>query len=62
MSSAANTTAKGTDENESDRIRYILQIASNLALYARNAIANHSVDHRTTAVLFSPSINEGVQR
>lgn len=46
----------------SQQIRYILQIASNLALYARNAIANHSADHRTTGVLFSPTINEGVQQ
>lgn len=45
-----------------EQVRYILQIASNLALYARNAIANHSADHRTTGVLFSPNVNEGVQR
>lgn len=42
--------------------KYFLQIACNLALYARNAIANHSADHRATGVLFSPNISEGVQR
>lgn len=47
---------------KSQQVRYFLQIACNLALYARNAIANHSADHRTTGVLFSPSINEGIQR
>lgn len=56
------------DENErqlkmkSQQIQYFLQIGCNLALYARNAIANHSADHRTTGVLFSPNISEGVQR
>lgn len=47
---------------KSEQIRYFLQIACNLALYARNAIANHSADHRTTGVIFSPNINEGLQR
>jgi len=32
-----------------------LQIAANIALYVRNCIANHSVDHRTAKVLFSVS-------
>lgn len=40
----------------------VLQIAANLVMYARNAIANHSVDHRVIRVLFSPSLSEGVQR
>lgn len=47
---------------KSEKIRYFLQIAFNLALYARNAIANHSADHRSTGVIFSPSVAEGVQR
>lgn len=37
------------------RRKTFLQIASNIALYARNCIANHSVDHRTAKVLFSVS-------
>lgn len=44
------------------QIKYFLQIASNLALYARNAIANHSADHRATGILFSPTLSEGIQR
>lgn len=44
------------------QMKYFLQIASNLALYARNAIANHSADHRATGILFSPTFNEGPQR
>lgn len=41
----------------------VLQIAANLVMYARNAIANHSADHRVIRVLFSPSLSEGgVQR
>lgn len=47
---------------KSQQTQYFLQVACNLALYARNAIANHSADHRTTGVLFSPVISEGVQR
>lgn len=50
------------DSARTDRMMFILRIASNLALYARNAIANHSVDHRTVTVLFSPSLHEGMQR
>ncbi len=43
-------------------VQTFLQIAANLALYARNCIANNSIDHRTTKVLFSASINEGIHR
>lgn len=46
----------------SDQMTVVLQIAANLVMYARNAIANHSADHRVIRVLFSPSLNEGVQR
>lgn len=51
-----------SDSVRSERMLYILRIASNLALYARNAIANHSADHRTVTVLFSPGVHEGMQR
>lgn len=44
------------------QVKYFLQIASNLALYARNAIANHSADHRATGILFSPTFNDVPQR
>lgn len=37
------------------RRKTFLQVAANIALYARNCIANHSVDHRTAKVLFSVS-------
>ena len=37
------------------RRKTFLQVAANLALYARNCIANHSVDHRTAKVLFTVS-------
>ncbi|XP_059616837.1 nuclear pore complex protein Nup205 [Phlebotomus argentipes] len=42
-------------------IRLFLQITANLTLYARNAISNHSADHRATGILFSPNISEGMQ-
>lgn len=57
-----DAVADSQQKAKSQQIRYFLQVACNLALYARNAIANHSADHRTTGVLFSPSISEGVQR
>lgn len=38
----------------SERIVCCLRIGANLALYARNAIANHAADHRTVRVLFGP--------
>lgn len=45
-----------TAEKQNDlRRKTFLQIAANIALYARNCIANHSVDHRTAKVLFSVS-------
>ncbi|KAL5274824.1 NUP205 family protein [Megaselia abdita] len=43
-------------------IKYFLEIASNLMLYCRNAVANHSADHRCANIIFSPSINESLQR
>lgn len=50
------------EQIRSQRIRNILEISSNLALYARNAIANHGADHRATGVIFSPSMNENIRR
>ncbi|KAL9696163.1 hypothetical protein quinque_015448 [Culex quinquefasciatus] len=50
-----------TERERSAHLRYILQIAANLALYARNSISNHAVDHRTISVLFSPQIGESHQ-
>ncbi|GAB0093387.1 Nuclear pore complex protein Nup205 [Sergentomyia squamirostris] len=49
---------------ESKRMKHVhlfLQITANLMLYARNSIYNHSVDHRSTSILFSPNISEGMQ-
>lgn len=43
------------ERQKSLRRKTFLQISSNIALYARNCIANHSVDHRTAKVLFSIS-------
>ncbi|XP_037026300.1 nuclear pore complex protein Nup205 [Bradysia coprophila] len=62
INKADSTIYQTADSDRSQNIKYFLQIASNLALYARNAIANHSADHRTTGILFSPSVNEGLQR
>lgn len=59
---SVNTSGDNQQKAKTLQTKYFLQIACNLALYARNAIANHSADHRTTGVLFSPSISEGVQR
>uniref|UniRef100_A0A8D8J666 Nuclear pore complex protein Nup205 n=1 Tax=Culex pipiens TaxID=7175 RepID=A0A8D8J666_CULPI len=50
-----------SERERSAHLRYILQIAANLALYARNSISNHAVDHRTISVLFSPQIGESHQ-
>lgn len=59
----AFATTHNTDAmQKSEHIRYFLQISCNLALYARNAIANHSADHRATGVIFSPNINENLRR
>lgn len=44
------------------QMKSVLQIAANLALYARNSISNHTVDHRTTKVLFTASVGEGIHR
>lgn len=40
----------------------VLQIACNLALYARNSIANYSADRRTIYILFSPNITDLAQK
>lgn len=50
------------EQIKSEQMAVVLQIAANLVMYARNAIANHSADHRVIRVLFSPSLTEGVQR
>jgi nuclear pore complex protein Nup205 len=51
------------DENvRASHMKCILEVATNLALYARNSVTNHSVDHRVTSVLFAPTINEGSYR
>lgn len=41
------------EKQKNERTLIFLQVAANIALYSRNCIANHSVDHRTTKVLFS---------
>lgn len=43
------------ERQKAQRRKTFLQVATNLSVYARNCIANHSVDHRTTKVLFSVS-------
>jgi hypothetical protein len=43
------------EKQKTERLKVFLQIAANLSLYARNCIANHSVDHRTAKVLFTVS-------
>uniref|UniRef100_A0AAG5DJ40 Nuclear pore complex protein Nup205 n=1 Tax=Anopheles atroparvus TaxID=41427 RepID=A0AAG5DJ40_ANOAO len=45
----------GNDQkHRSQHLKYFLEVAANLALYVRNCISNHVVDHRTINVLFSP--------
>lgn len=56
------TTSDNQQKAKTLQVKYFLQIACNLALYARNAIANHSADHRATGILFSPTVSEGLQR
>lgn len=58
-------TFSSVQENEKAKslhLKVFLQVAANLALYARNCIANNSVDHRTSKVLFSININDGFHR
>lgn len=64
MSRSFSLNSGGDNQQKAKTLqnKYFLQIACNLALYARNAIANHSADHRATGVLFSPSISDGLQR
>ena len=58
-----NYSSKDQETNEKPaQMKIVLQIAANLALYARNSICNHSVDHRTTKVLFAASVGEGINR
>ncbi|XP_052893264.1 nuclear pore complex protein Nup205 [Anopheles moucheti] len=53
-----NNTASGHDQKQrSQYVKYFLEVAANLALYTRNCISNHVVDHRTINVLFSPHYN-----
>ncbi|XP_058056565.1 nuclear pore complex protein Nup205 [Anopheles bellator] len=53
FSFGANTTV--TDQRQrSQHVKYILEVAANLSLYARNCISNHVVDHRSVNVIFSP--------
>lgn len=49
-------------EGASEHMSVVLQIAANLVMFARNTISNHTASHRVISVLFSPSLNEGVQR
>ncbi|XP_058819266.1 nuclear pore complex protein Nup205 [Topomyia yanbarensis] len=53
-----NILTNCSERERSAHLKYFLQIGANLALYARNSISNHSVDHRTINVLFSPQISE----
>ncbi|EAT37498.1 AAEL010526-PA [Aedes aegypti] len=55
-----NVLTNCSEREKAAHLKYFLQIAANLALYARNSISNHSVDHRTINVLFSPQISESV--
>ncbi|XP_061514325.1 nuclear pore complex protein Nup205 [Anopheles gambiae] len=53
-----NNPAGGNDHKQrSQHVKYFLEVAANLALYTRNCISNHVVDHRTINVLFSPHYN-----
>ncbi|XP_053673536.1 nuclear pore complex protein Nup205 [Anopheles nili] len=54
-SSVLNNNVTGNDQKQrSLHLKYFLEVAANLALYTRNCISNHVVDHRTINVLFSP--------
>lgn len=60
---AMNTYGGAANEkNKALHLKYVFQIASNLALYGRNSIMNHSTDHKSVNVLFSPNITEGMHR
>lgn len=62
MTKPANLIGDSSDVNLAANIKYFLEVASNLMLYCRNAVANHSVDHRCANILFSPSMNEALQQ
>lgn len=59
---ARNNFGVANEKNKALHLKYVFQIASNLALYCRNGIMNHSTDHKTVNVLFSPNITEALQR
>lgn len=62
-----NSLAMQVDNDDSaerlnaQKRKTFLQVAANIALYSRNCIANHSVDHRTAKVLFAVT-GEGFSR
>ncbi|KAI4469467.1 nuclear pore complex protein [Holotrichia oblita] len=44
----------------SERLLHTLQIVSNLMLYARNLVANHSIDHSCVGVIFQPTLSDSL--
>lgn len=59
---ARNNFGVANEKNKALHLKYVFQIASNLALYARNSIMNNSTDHKTVNVLFSPNITDALHR
>ena len=62
MTKPANLLGDSSESKIAMHIKYFLEVASNLMLYCRNAVANHSADHRAANIIFSPSVNETMQR
>lgn len=58
----SNMLANSSEVEASLKIKYFLEVASNLMLYCRNAVANQSADHSCVNIIFSPSINETLPR
>uniref|UniRef100_A0A182QEW4 Nuclear pore complex protein Nup205 n=1 Tax=Anopheles farauti TaxID=69004 RepID=A0A182QEW4_9DIPT len=59
LNGGGNAASENDQKQRSQHVKYFLEVAANLALYTRNCISNHVVDHRTINVLFSPHYGSG---
>lgn len=57
-----NSIANSSEVKTTFQVKYFLEISSNLMLYCRNAVANHSADHSCVNITFLPAISETLQR
>lgn len=56
----SSDTGEKSSVQSSTRLVYSMEIAANLALYARNITANHGVEHGSASVLFQPTLHDPI--